>query len=128
MKSKIIKELLDILFVKNDVHDAVLIRNYQTFMLTLDTPDYVPEKYNEKILSHLYKKILKKQFKYIGKVSKKIEVPALKDFFNKLNINDILVELKGIKPRRTVDLRVEPTNQNPEQPQPTVAATTPETQ
>lgn len=42
-------------FHKNDLIDRVLIRFYQTFELTLDTADYVPEKYNKKILRYIYR-------------------------------------------------------------------------
>lgn len=46
---------------KNDLMEECLDRYYGTFMRTLDTVDYVPEKYNEKILKYIFKN-MKKQF------------------------------------------------------------------
>lgn len=51
---------------KNNLIDECLIRFYQTFACTLDTADYVPKKYNDKVLSYIFK-CLKKQFKKIDK-------------------------------------------------------------
>lgn len=47
---------------KNDLIDECLTRYYRTFMFTLDTADYVPEKYNNKILRYIFKN-LKRQFR-----------------------------------------------------------------
>jgi len=34
---------------KNDLIDPLLVRYYSTFARTLDTTDYVPDKFNDKI-------------------------------------------------------------------------------
>ena len=49
---------------KNDLIDECLIRYYQSFACTLDTADYVPDKFNNKILLYIFK-CMKKQFKKI---------------------------------------------------------------
>lgn len=46
---------------KNDLIEECLDRYYGTFIRTLDTADYVPDKYNEKILKYIFKN-MKKQF------------------------------------------------------------------
>ncbi len=51
---------------KNDLIDECLIRFYTTFAHTLDTADYVPDKYNEKILKYIFKN-MKKAF---GKINR----------------------------------------------------------
>lgn len=51
---------------KNDLIDECLIRFYTTFAHTLDTADYVPEKYNDKILKYIFKN-MKKAF---GKINR----------------------------------------------------------
>lgn len=54
---------------KNDLIDECLGRYYQTFSLTLDTCDYVPKKYNDKILKYIFK-CMKKSFRQIDKEDK----------------------------------------------------------
>lgn len=51
---------------KNKLINECLIKYYETFAHTLDTADYVPEKYNNKILAYIFKK-MKKQFKKIDR-------------------------------------------------------------
>lgn len=51
---------------KNDLIDECLIRFYTTFAHTLDTADYVPDKYNDKILKYIFKN-MKKAF---GKINR----------------------------------------------------------
>lgn len=53
-------------FNKNDLIDAVLRRFYDTFRCTLDTADFVPEKYNDKICAYIFKN-MKKAFRQIDK-------------------------------------------------------------
>lgn len=53
-------------FYKNDLIDETLDRFYQTFSHTLDTADYVPDKFNKKIDKYIFKN-LKKSFKCINK-------------------------------------------------------------
>ena len=40
---------------KNNLIDECLQRYYKTFSCTLDTADYVPDKYNRKILAYIFK-------------------------------------------------------------------------
>lgn len=42
-------------YYKNKLIDECLIRYYETFACTLDTADFVPEKFNNKILSYIFK-------------------------------------------------------------------------
>lgn len=51
---------------KNDLIDECLTRFYTTFAHTLDTADYVPDKYNDKILKYIFKN-MKKSF---GKINR----------------------------------------------------------
>ncbi len=53
-------------FNKNDLIDSVLKHYYLTFENTLDTADYVPEKFNSKIHKYIFKN-MKKSFKKIDK-------------------------------------------------------------
>ena len=52
-------------FIKNDLLDEVLKRNFQTFEITLDTADYVPAKYGKKIHKVIFKN-MKKQMRRIN--------------------------------------------------------------
>jgi hypothetical protein len=47
-------------FNKNKLINKVLENYYQTFSMTLDTADYVPEKYNDKIIKYIFKNIKKR--------------------------------------------------------------------
>ena len=40
---------------KNELINTTLDKYYETFSHTLDTADYVPEKYNNKILKYIFK-------------------------------------------------------------------------
>lgn len=51
---------------KNDLIDECLLRFFATFQCTLDTADYVPDKYNDKILKYIFKN-MKKAF---GKINR----------------------------------------------------------
>ena len=62
---------------KNDLIDECLLRYYKTFSCTLDTADYVPDKFNNKILAYIFKN-MKKQFKKIDKEDKKYQKKLLK--------------------------------------------------
>lgn len=68
---------------KNELINECLVTYYQTFAHTLDTADYVPEKYNNKILKYIFKnmkrqfgKINKEDRKYQRKLSKKAKIKA----------------------------------------------------
>ncbi len=49
-----------------------MCKYYETFAHTLDTADYVPEKYNDKILAYIFKN-MKKQFKKIDREDKRYQ-------------------------------------------------------
>ncbi|MDE7301476.1 MAG: hypothetical protein K2N47_04830, partial [Clostridia bacterium] len=51
---------------KNDLIDECLVRYYTTFSHTLDTADYVPDKYNAKILKYIFKN-MKRSFRKIDR-------------------------------------------------------------
>lgn len=54
---------------KNKLINQTLVKYYETFEHTLDTADYVPQKYNDKICRYIFKN-LKKTFKKIDKEDK----------------------------------------------------------
>lgn len=51
---------------KNKLINECLVKYYETFAHTLDTADYVPEKYNAKIIAYIFKN-MKRQFKKIDR-------------------------------------------------------------
>ena len=53
-------------FNKNKLINRTLDKYYETFSHTLDTADYVPEKFNIKISRYIYKN-MKKAFRQIDK-------------------------------------------------------------
>ena len=53
-------------FNKNKLINMVLAKYYETFSMTLDTADYVPEKYNDKIIKYIFKN-MKKAFRKIDR-------------------------------------------------------------
>lgn len=63
---------------KNDLIDACLERYYKTFSCTLDTADFVPQKYNDKILRYIFKN-LKKQFRKLDKEDKLYQKSLIKN-------------------------------------------------
>ena len=59
-------------FNKNKLINKVLEKYYDTFSRTLDTCDFVPEKFNKKILLYVFKN-MKKVFKKIDKEDNKYQ-------------------------------------------------------
>ena len=57
---------------KNKLINQTLNKYYETFSLTLDTVDFVPEKYNKKICKYIFKN-MKKSFKKIDKEDRKYQ-------------------------------------------------------
>ena len=57
---------------KNKLVNTCLGKYYETFALTLDTADFVPEKYNKKILAYIFKN-LKRQFRKIDREDRKYQ-------------------------------------------------------
>ena len=47
-----------------------LVKYYDTFAHTLDTADYVPEKFNKKILAYIFKN-MKRQFRKVDREDKR---------------------------------------------------------
>lgn len=62
---------------KNKLINQCLIKYYETFAHTLDTSDYVPEKFNMKILKYIFKN-MKRQFRKIDKEDKIYQVKQRK--------------------------------------------------
>ena len=54
---------------KNKLINTCLVKYYETFALTLDTADFVPEKYNKKILAYIFKN-MKRQFRKVDKADR----------------------------------------------------------
>ena len=52
---------------KNKLINTCLETYYGTFARTLDTADFVPEKYNKKILAYIFKN-MKRQFRRLDRV------------------------------------------------------------
>lgn len=57
---------------KNKLINECLTKYYKTFSHTLDTADYVPEKFNNKILYYIYKN-MRKSFKRMDKEDRKYQ-------------------------------------------------------
>ena len=51
---------------KNKLINTCLETYYETFARTLDTADFVPEKYNKKILAYIFKN-MKRQFRRLDR-------------------------------------------------------------
>lgn len=77
---------------KNKLINKCLVTYYETFAHTLDTLDYVPEKYNNKILKYIFKN-MKRQFRkinnedriYQAEQRKKARLKAKRAMQNKTN-------------------------------------------
>ena len=54
-------------FIKNELINAVLDKYFETFAKTLDTADYVPDKYGRKIHKYIFKN-MKRKFKEVDRV------------------------------------------------------------
>ncbi len=57
---------------KNKLINECLIKYYETFSHTLDTADFVPEKYNDKINAYIFKN-MKRAFKRLDKADKQFQ-------------------------------------------------------
>ena len=64
---------------KNELINTTLDKYYETFSHMLDTSDYVPEKFNDKIGKYIFKN-LKKTFKLIDGEDRKYQRKFKKDF------------------------------------------------
>jgi hypothetical protein len=63
---------------KNKLINECLTQYYETFSHTLDTADYVPDKFNDKILNYIYKN-MKRTFKRIDKEDRKCQRQFVKE-------------------------------------------------
>ena len=57
-------------FIKNELIDEVLNRYFATFQITLDTCDFVPEKYGKKIHKFIFKN-MKAKFREVNREYRK---------------------------------------------------------
>lgn len=57
---------------KNKLINKCLVKYYETFAFTLDTADYVPEKFNKKILAYIFKN-MKRQFRKVDREDRKYQ-------------------------------------------------------
>lgn len=57
---------------KNKLINTCLETYYDTFSRTLDTADFVPEKYNKKILAYIFKN-MKRQFRKIDREDRRYQ-------------------------------------------------------
>lgn len=57
---------------KNKLINTALEKYYDTFSRTLDTADFVPDKYNEKISKYIFKN-MKKAFKKLDREDRKYQ-------------------------------------------------------
>lgn len=62
---------------KNKLINECLVKYYETFAHTLDTSDYVPEKYNNKILKYIFKN-MRRQFRKLDKEDRQYQRQANK--------------------------------------------------
>ncbi len=63
---------------KNKLINACLCKYYETFSHTLDTADFVPDKFNDKILNYIFKN-MKKSFKKIDKEDRRYQKQKIKE-------------------------------------------------
>lgn len=81
-------------FNKNKLINKTLDKYYETFSHTLDTADYVPEKFNNKIHKYIYKN-MKKAFRNIDKEDNKYQ----KDLKQKLKLKTQEEKVTEDKPK-----------------------------
>lgn len=77
-------------FNKNKLINITLDTYYDTFAHTLDTSDYVPEKYNKKICRYIFKN-MKKAFRRIDKDDRKFQ----RKFRKQVKIKEKLAKKKS---------------------------------
>ncbi len=63
---------------KNKLINECLDKYYETFSHTLDTADFVPDKFNDKILNYIFKN-LKKSFKVLDKEDRIYQRKVIKE-------------------------------------------------
>ena len=80
---------------KNKLINETLVKYDETFEHTLDTVDFVPQKYNTKICKYIFKN-LKQTFKKIDKEDKKYQ----KEFNKKIKDKEKVKKKKEEKPKK----------------------------
>lgn len=83
-------------FNKNKLINQTLDKYYETYSHMLDTADYVPEKFNNKISKYIYKN-MKKTFKQIDKEDRKFQYELKRKIKQKKKIKN-----KHIQPNKFV--------------------------
>ena len=84
---------------KNELINTTLDKYYETFSHTLDTSDYVPEKYNNKILKYIFKN-MKKTFRVIDKEDRIYQHNVKKCEKEKKNLQ--IKKIKKNKPKKNI--------------------------
>lgn len=108
-------------FHKNKLLNDTLDKYYDTFSHTLDTADYVPEKFNKKIYKYIFKD-MKKSFKKINKDDKlfqkvfkeqvKVKIKAKKKLL-KANKPKLITRVKQLFKRKKEDTIISSNNNQP---------------
>jgi len=83
-------------FNKNKLINETLNKFYDTFSHTLNTADYVPEKFNMKICKYIFKN-MKIAFRKIDREDRKFQRALKKKIKNKLKIKKHNEKLKELK-------------------------------
>ena len=76
---------------KNKLIDTCLETYYGTFARTLDTADFVPEKYNKKILAYIFKN-MKRQFRRLDRADAQYQRAVRKK--DKAKVKQVRAEAK----------------------------------
>lgn len=79
-------------FNKNKLINVTLSKYYETFSHTLDTSDFVPQKFNDKIAKYIFKN-MKKAFKKIDKEDRIFQ----RKFNKKIKLDEKLSKTKTQK-------------------------------
>ena len=94
-------------FNKNKLINITLDKYYDTFAHTLDTSDFVPEKYNKKICKYIFKN-MKKAFKRIDREDRKYQ----RKFRKQIRIKERLARKQEKLDRKLAKEQSADTNQN----------------
>lgn len=84
---------------KNKLINTTLDKYYETFSHMLDTSDYVPEQYNNKIGKYIFKN-MKKSFKQIDKEDRKYQ----RAFKKKIKEREKIKKKSNVKPKKKCKL------------------------
>lgn len=84
---------------KNDLINECLNRYYETFSCTLDTADFVPDKYNDKILKYIFKN-LKRVFKRIDKEDLLFQAGLIKEQKKQRKANKKTIKAQNKKSKK----------------------------